>query len=317
MCQLAVSQYYMRPIALPHSCHYGLTFTFWAGGKWQRFHVSTFVTSEGDELWWETGPDGGSWDDRDGWGGRSREALNSRGNVSHNSLSSLSHDNIWPEWRDKSRSRHHSLHLLQFSHIEHQWMLDSTSPPSSLRIRGTCRSCCYGGLAVCVLLLLLAINIGFALITWTLGLKAARNQACGQYANNKIGLTLNFVWATRCCLLVRADLLVYTGAWIWFMAAIRVYICQMTFGYDGISQPVSSPCPSGLVPSALSLRHGAAEMTHLRWEVFLYLSPVHMYHTKLWYVPVCKCNANIISYPAVIPSPERGKVIMTKLVYKS
>ena len=66
------------------------------------------------------------------------------------------------------------------------------------------------------------------------------------------------------------DLLVYTEDWIWFMAAIRVYICQMTFGYDGISQPVSSPCPSGLVPSALSLCQGAAEMTHLRWDVFLY-----------------------------------------------
>ena len=47
---------------------------------------------------------------------------------------------------------------------------------------------------------------------------------------------------------------------------------------------------------------------------FSLLLPEQMtYQTKL----VCKCNANIISYPAVVPSPERGKVIMTKLVYKS
>ena len=50
MCQLAVSQYYMRPIALPQSRKFVLNFTFQAGGKGQRLHVSTFVTSEGDEL---------------------------------------------------------------------------------------------------------------------------------------------------------------------------------------------------------------------------------------------------------------------------
>ena len=48
MCQLAVSQYYMRPIALPQSHQFVLNFTF--QGKGQRLHVSTFVTSEGDEL---------------------------------------------------------------------------------------------------------------------------------------------------------------------------------------------------------------------------------------------------------------------------
>ena len=45
------------------------------------------------------------------------------------------------------------------------------------------------------------------------------------------------------------------------MAAIRVDICQMTFGYDGISQPVSSPRPSGPALSALSLCHGAADVS--------------------------------------------------------
>ena len=73
-------------------------------------------------MWWETGPDTGDWDDGR-WLGRasgpgSREALNSRGNVSHNSLSALCHMTIFGQ-NDKGTNHtpDTSLHLLQFSHI--------------------------------------------------------------------------------------------------------------------------------------------------------------------------------------------------------